>query len=195
LETSCYLLFGDEDPSKALIIDPADEADAIKSALGNASVAAILLTHGHFDHTGALMAFPDAPMYLGRMDIPMLNDPQTNVGIMCRDFRPRRADAVALDGGERLAFPGFSAPIQVSPSPGHTPGGLCYWINDWLFSGDTLFCHSYGRTDFPGGDERALLRSIRALLSLPGDLTVFPGHMGPTTLEKERAWWHFGGQA
>ncbi len=195
LGTRCYILFGDEDPEKALIVDPGDDADAILGALGNAAVAGILLTHGHFDHTGAVTAFPDAPMYLGRADIPMLNDPTLNVGEMCRDFRPRRTDAIALDGGEQLTFSGFSAPVTVLSSPGHTPGGLCYLQEGRLFTGDTLFCRSYGRTDFPGGDERVLWESIRSILSLPGNPEVFPGHMETTTLDRERAWWHFGGQA
>lgn len=193
LSTCCYIVSGDLDPSKALVIDPGDDAPRILSALGSRKIAAVLLTHGHFDHTGALSAFPDAAVYLGRKDLAMLNDPALNVGGMAGDRRPRTAVPTPLDGGEELRFDGFSAPVQVIAVPGHTPGGMAFLMGDALFSGDTLFRRGCGRTDFPGGSEKELRMSLRRLLSIPGDPKVYPGHMGVTALSEERRFWNYGG--
>ena len=91
LATCCYIVSGDADPEKALLIDPGADAPAIRAALGTRRRCAVLLTHGHFDHTGALGAFADVPFYLGRKDLPMLGDPMLSVGAMAGDRQPRPA--------------------------------------------------------------------------------------------------------
>ena len=192
LSTCCYIVTGDSDPDKVLLIDPGDDAPVIQRTLGRRTLCGILLTHGHFDHTGALSAFPGVPVYIGRKDLAMLNDPELSVGALCGDRRARPADTIPLDGGEALTFDGFKSPVRVIAVPGHTPGGMAYRIGSALFSGDTMFCHGCGRTDFPGGNEAKLHESLVKLLSLSGDPVVYPGHMQSTTLSEEQIFWGYG---
>lgn len=183
IPTNCYLVF---DPGRidALVIDPGDNPERIFSALNGRTPAAVLLTHGHFDHTGALSAFAGVPIYIHEADAPMLSDPHLSVGDGNGDLRPRPAATHLLADGEQLHLAGLD--IAVLHTPGHTPGGVTYQIGDALFTGDTLFAHGYGRTDLPGGDFSALRRSLRRLLHLAGDFRVFPGHSESTTLNHER---------
>lgn len=191
IRTNCFLIPGDLDPNSVLVVDPGGDAERILSALRGRAVAAVLLTHGHFDHTGALDAFRENEILVGREDADMLSDPKKNVGFMIGDTAPRPPATRLLDGGEELAFPAFSSPVRVIATPGHTPGGLSFVILGELYSGDTLFRHSHGRTDFPGGSERVLMRSLRTLLALEGDMKVHPGHEADTTLAEERAFFRF----
>jgi hydroxyacylglutathione hydrolase len=155
------------------------------------SVEAILITHCHFDHVGAVAPMArmfDAPVYCPKLEVPVLADimswvPWPGIG----PYESYDADET-VEGGERLSLAGFD--IDVLFTPGHSPGHVSYSIADEqaLFSGDVLFQQSIGRTDLPGGDTQTLLDSIAGLLgSLPGETRVFPGHMGLTTLERERA--------
>ena len=183
IPTNCYLVF---DPARtdALVIDPGDNPERIFAALNGRTPAAVLLTHGHFDHTGALSAFAGVPIYIHEADAPMLSDPHLSVGDGNGDLRPRPAATHLLTDGEQLHLAGLD--IAALHTPGHTPGGVTYQIGDALFTGDTLFAHGYGRTDLPGGDFSALRRSLRRLLHLAGDFRVFPGHSESTTLNHER---------
>lgn len=183
IPTNCYLVF-DPGRTDALVIDPGDNPERIFAALNGRAPAALLLTHGHFDHTGALSAFAGVPIYIHEADAPMLSDPHLSVGDGNGDLRPRPAATHLLADGEQLHLAGLD--IAVLHTPGHTPGGVTYQIGDALFTGDTLFAHGYGRTDLPGGDFSALRRSLRRLLHLAGDFRVFPGHSESTTLNHER---------
>lgn len=183
IPTNCYLVF-DPGRTDALVIDPGDNPERIFAALNGRTPAAVLLTHGHFDHTGALSAFAGVPIYIHEADAPMLSDPHLSVGDGNGDLRPRPAATHLLADGEQLHLAGLD--IAVLHTPGHTPGGVTYQIGDALFTGDTLFAHGYGRTDLPGGDFSALRRSLRRLLHLAGDFRVFPGHSESTTLNYER---------
>ncbi len=183
IPTNCYLVF-DPGRTDALVIDPGDNPERIFAALNGRTPAAVLLTHGHFDHTGALSAFAGVPIYIHEADAPMLSDPHLSVGDGNGDLRPRPAATHLLADGEQLHLAGLD--IAVLHTPGHTPGGVTYQIGDALFTGDTLFAHGYGRTDLPGGDFSALRRSLRRLLHLAGDFRVFPGHSESTTLNHER---------
>ena len=183
IPTNCYLVF-DPGRTDALVIDPGDNPERIFAALNGRTPAAVLLTHGHFDHTGALSAFAGVPIYIHEADAPMLSDPHLSVGDGNGDLRPRPAATHLLADGEQLHLAGLD--IAVLHTPGHTPGGVTYQIGDALFTGDTLCSHGYGRTDLPGGDFSALRRSLRRLLHLAGDFRVFPGHSESTTLNHER---------
>lgn len=183
IPTNCYLVF-DPGRTDALVIDPGDNPERIFAALNGRTPAAVLLTHGHFDHTGALSAFAGVPIYIHEADAPMLSDPHLSVGDGNGDLRPRPAATHLLADGEQMHLAGLD--LAVLHTPGHTPGGVTYQIGDALFTGDTLFAHGYGRTDLPGGDFSALRRSLRRLLHLAGDFRVFPGHSESTTLNHER---------
>ena len=178
---------------RAVIVDPGDEAPRLLEAIDDAGVTldAILLTHTHFDHVGAVAPIAratGAPVYCPRIEVPVLAD--INRFVPWPGFGPFESyDAdVHLDGGERLQLAGFD--IEVIFTPGHSPGHVTYAIEDEqaLFSGDVLFQGSVGRVDLPGGDWGTLSRSIAGLLDRFADeTTVYPGHMGITTLGRERA--------
>ncbi len=177
IETNCYVVT-DEDTLRCAIIDPGDESNTILNYLEENHLQAryILLTHGHFDHVLAVAAIREetgatvcmSPRDVGKGDYAFL-PPEGSVMV-------REGDRLNVG---KLVF-------QVMETPGHTPGGVCYLCEDAIFSGDTLFAGSCGRTDLPGGDMPALLRSLKRLSELPGDYEVYPGHMGPTTLDRER---------
>jgi hydroxyacylglutathione hydrolase len=178
---------------RGLIIDPGEEADRILAAVDSLGIGidAILITHCHFDHVGAVAPVAratDAPVYCPEIEVPVLADimsfvPWPGFG----PYESYEADETVA-GGERLKLAGFE--IDVIHTPGHSPGHVTYSIanESAVFSGDVLFQGSVGRTDLPGGDWEALLESIRGLVDgLPDETTVYPGHMGVTTLGAERA--------
>jgi glyoxylase-like metal-dependent hydrolase (beta-lactamase superfamily II) len=182
------------DASSAVIVDPGDEADkllAALDALGVQTLEAILLTHTHFDHIGAVAPVAratGAPVYCPELETQVLANimdyvPWPGFG----PFESYEADHTVA-GGETLSLAGLE--FEVSFTPGHSPGHVTYAVRDApaLFSGDVLFEGSVGRVDLPGGDWPTLLASIDSLLqSYPEQSTVYPGHMGVTTLQRERA--------
>ncbi|MBQ9263048.1 MAG: MBL fold metallo-hydrolase [Clostridia bacterium] len=181
--TNCYIV-SLEERNDALIIDPGDDEDEIWAALGPQKPAVVLLTHGHFDHTGALRAFPGVPIYIHPADEIMLRDAKWSVGAEMGDTAPRPSATNFVQEGSQLRLAGID--ITVLHTPGHTLGSVCYRMGDALFTGDTLFCRGYGRTDFPGGDFSALMGSLRRLLKMDEDLRVYPGHGPATTIFQER---------
>jgi hydroxyacylglutathione hydrolase len=178
---------------RALFVDPGDEAPKLLQAIETLGVTleAILLTHTHIDHVGAVAPVAKAtgaPVWVPVIEKPVLAD--INRFVPWPDLGPFEDwDAEhTVAGGERLELAGFE--IDVIFTPGHSPGHVTYSIADEeaAFSGDVLFQGSVGRTDLPGGDWPTLLDSIRSLLdSLPETTTVYPGHMGITSLGAERA--------
>lgn len=177
--TNCYL-FGDEAAGVGAVVDPGGDAPAILSAaraLG-LQIKLILLTHGHFDHTGAVeelrRALPGVPVYLHSADKALLGG----------ELMPPVADTLDYQDGGVLRLGGLD--VHVLSTPGHTPGGVTLRVGDALFTGDTLFCGSMGRTDLPGGSYEALMASLKRLGELPGDYAVYPGHDRASTLEDER---------
>ena len=188
LQENCWIVARD---GRALVIDPGEEPDRIVAALAGLTVDAILLTHTHFDHIGAVAPVAretGAPVYCPQLEVPVLLDPMRYVpwpGF--GPYEPHEPEQTVA-GGERLRLAGFD--IDVILTPGHSPGHVSYSFADErvLASGDVLFAGSIGRTDLPGGDHATLLDSItRLLAALPDDTRVLPGHMGETTLGRERA--------
>lgn len=190
LQENCFLVRADAAATEAVIVDPGDEAQRLLGAAGELGVtlAAILLTHTHFDHIGAVAPIAratGAPVYCPELEVPVMRDPGAFYPPMFGPIEGWEPEHT-VKGGETLALAGMT--IDVVFTPGHSPGHVTYAIEDGLFSGDVLFQNSVGRVDLPGGDGRTLLSSIAMLLERYDDDTrVHPGHMGLTTLGAERA--------
>ena len=185
LGANCYLL---RNGTRGLVIDPGGDAQSVERACRDLGMRpeAVLLTHGHFDHVGAVpelcRMYPLLPVYLHDLDAGA-SDPQ----LFPLPTQMERAgawdDLRELEEG-CLELAGFH--IHVLHTPGHSEGSCCFQVGEHLFTGDTLFRFSVGRTDLPGGSGEALTRSLRRLAALGGDYAVHPGHDAPTTLSAER---------
>ena len=177
--TNCYI-FGDDATKMGAIVDPGGDAAGILAAVRGLglTVSAIFLTHGHYDHVGALpelrKALPDVPVYLHPAEKAVRD------GSLIPDPGP----TVDYGDGSTVAVGGLT--VEVIHAPGHTPGGVCLKVGDTLFTGDTLLRGSMGRTDFPGGSYDDIMDSLKRLAALPGDYKVCPGHEALSTLEAER---------
>jgi glyoxylase-like metal-dependent hydrolase (beta-lactamase superfamily II) len=175
-----------------LVVDPGDEPQRICHYIRehNITVDAVVLTHVHFDHMLAARAVCDtcdAPLWVGVGDKEALQDPARNLSGWLPGSEPLQltADRLLRDG-DVITVGGDC--LQVLATPGHTPGCICLLCGDMLLAGDTLFAGSMGRLDFPGGDEGAMLTSLRRLASLPPHTQVYPGHGPATTIGAEREW-------
>ncbi|MDQ3572763.1 MAG: MBL fold metallo-hydrolase [Actinomycetota bacterium] len=193
VQENCFI-FRQDASDRGVIVDPGDEAPRLLAALdelGITKLEAILLTHTHFDHVGAVAPIAKAtgaPVWCPQIELPVLAD--INSFVPWSEFGPFESWEAehSLKGGERLELAGFE--IDVIFTPGHSPGHVTFWIasEQVMFSGDVLFQGSVGRTDLPGGDWPTLLESIRKLVEgRPAETVVYPGHMGITTLGAERA--------
>ena len=188
---NCVILW--EDPAAAWIVDPGAEPEVLNAFLEKKGLtpALVLLTHGHFDHIGALDGLltrhPGLPVHIGPGDVPMIGHPQ-NAWPPDYDAVKKPASLVAdLVDGATLTAGGLT--MQVIATPGHTPGGACFLFAEQklLLTGDTLFEGSCGRTDFPGGSRCQLDASLRRLAGLAPELTVVPGHGALTSIAREVA--------
>ena len=177
-QTNCYLVWGEDSPS-CVVIDPGYEPDTILDAVDQLgkTISAVFLTHGHFDHVGAvkdLVADTGCPVYLCAEDLSMPQ--QMTAGPLYYTNTYAEGDFVEASG---LTF-------KVLHTPGHTPGSVCLMCEHVIFSGDTLFWGSCGRTDLPGGSWTTIRTSLKRLADLRGDYDVYPGHGDATTLSFER---------
>lgn len=185
LDINTYVLIS---KNKALVIDPGGDEKEICNIIKskNATLEKVLLTHGHFDHVGAVSALKKmgAQVFIGAGDAEMLESNTKNLGKyfgMC--VETCSAD-VLLYGGEEILL--GDKKIKAIATPGHSLGGMCYLTDLGVFTGDTLFCSSIGRTDFPNGDFDTLITSIKQkLFVLDKNTRVYPGHEGETTIENE----------
>jgi len=192
LGANCYLVT-DLLSGECAVIDPGEYNAALENALKAPYIRKlkyILLTHGHFDHTsgvpGLKRAHPEMKICIHALDSECFTDPRISLadgfGMRGKDKYP--APDIILKDGDILSL--GKNKIEVIHTPGHTPGGVTYKTGDVLFTGDTLFRLTYGRTDFTGGSAADLMKSVKRLFSLDGDYTVYPGHNIPTSLSYER---------
>ena len=187
--TNCYIVRPSRSANEAVVIDPGWDAAEIRLALARsgARCAAILITHGHFDHLGAVADLAEgtrAPVYMAEDERIALEQIQdfAPAGLPLRSYTPN----VLLAGDETLELAGLT--FETLRVPGHSPAHLAYYSEASLFSGDVLFAGSVGRTDLPGADWNTLLGSIRGLVErFPPETAVYPGHGPPTTLGNELA--------
>jgi len=180
--TNCYVVRADATAAEAVVVDPSGDATELRLTLARlgTSCAAILVTHGHWDHLFGVADLAEgtgAPVHMAEAERMLLEDPAgfTPPGVTLRPYTPE----VLLAGGETVELAGIA--FEVLAVPGHSPAHLAYHADGCLFSGDVLFAGSVGRTDFPGSDWDTLVASIRMLVdTLPPETVVYPGH-GPTT--------------
>ena len=188
LDTNCYIVISAA--GNAAVIDPADEAQKVLDVLKteNAELKMILLTHGHFDHTGAVAQLKEetgAKVYLHEKDECMTDDTIKNVAYLCPGFeyKPYTADKLLSEGDIiRLDEIEFS----VINTPGHTAGSVMFFAENCIFAGDTIFEGSVGRTDFYSGDYTAQKKSLARIAALREDYIIYPGHGSSTTLNQEK---------
>lgn len=186
-QTNCYIVFDEE--KRGFIIDPGSEAYRIFDALDQYKIVPemVILTHSHGDHTGALgevLEKYDIPVYLHEEEESFLKNSRLNLSDMMGTKLDVPPKLILVKDGDVIDFHGKE--IRVIHTPGHTPGGMSLYVDDLLFSGDTLFFGSIGRTDFPGGSYDDIIDSVKKLVSLPDDTVVLTGHGPRTTVKFER---------
>lgn len=189
MEVNCYIV-AEAPRSKAVIIDPGDDEPAIRSALARHGLVPeiIINTHGHIDHIGCDDKFK-IPVYVHRQDLALLKDPRLNLSAYLSEEMSVKSDIHVLEDAQEIAAAGLL--MQVIHLPGHTPGGIALLMKKpqgkVIFTGDSLFYHSIGRSDGPGGDPFLLIRSIKEkLLGLAPDTIVYPGHGPSSTIGQEK---------
>jgi glyoxylase-like metal-dependent hydrolase (beta-lactamase superfamily II) len=186
VQTNCYVVRADRGAAGAVVVDPGDSATKLRLELARtgARCAAILITHCHYDHLGAVADLAEgtgAPVHMSADEAPVLQDPDS--WFPGHGIRPYTPD-VLLAGDETLDLAGIA--FETLRVPGHSPAHLAFHADGALFSGDVLFAGSVGRTDLPGAQWETLLESIRMLVDrYPPETTVYPGHGPPTTLGAE----------
>jgi len=192
-ETNCYVLRSNGAAKGCVVIDPGLGAGRLFDFLKGHKLnpVAALLTHGHIDHIGAVAElrdnYPDIKVYIHKLDAKMLDDAHSNLSAMMGETFSAGAADFTLEDGAVVEEAGIR--LQVLHTPGHTPGGVCLYSKNQgvVFTDDTLFTDSVGRTDFPGGSMEKLLASVRGkLFTLPGDTIVYPGHGPSTTIAREK---------
>ena len=189
--TNCYLVIN-EATKETVMVDPGDYPLKMQNAVKEAGlkIQAVLLTHAHFDHIMGLddvMKECQVPVYVEEADLDMMTDGRRNLSASYVHGGYQYKNATPVKDGQVLQIAGMQ--FEVIHTPGHTPGGCCYYMEKEgvLFSGDTLFQTSVGRSDFPGGSASELVRSVKEkLLVLPEETHVYPGHMDETTIGYEK---------
>lgn len=186
IKNNCYVV---TDEKAIIIIDPTEFTAEIKADIDNnkGKECFVLLTHGHFDHICGVADIKDycnATVVIHEDDKQGLSDESVSLATKFHAVqRPVIADITVKDG-DKLNLCGIE--VTVIHTKGHTKGSVCYVMGNSIFTGDTLFCNSIGRYDFPGGDFHELMDSIKKLVDLPGDYDLYPGHMEQTTLQYQR---------
>lgn len=189
--TNTYIV--SDSTKKCVIIDPAGNSKTIMQELSalNLTPKAVLLTHGHYDHISALSdiaeQYVNLPVYIHKSEVPYLADSNFNLSVpLCGEVYTFNGNVKEVENGTVIKI--GTLEFKVLHTPGHTPGSVCYITEDSIFSGDTLFASTVGRTDFPGGSYPTLLASLKKLKALDKDYNIYPGHNAATTLNREKTY-------
>ncbi|MBU1046730.1 MBL fold metallo-hydrolase [Patescibacteria group bacterium] len=189
IETNVYLVYNEE-TKKAFLVDCSISVGEYVSFIkeNNLDLEFVIITHGHFDHIDGLndlLKELDVPFYITEKDKHMLKNPMNNGSLIMGGSVVVKKDPVFVLGGEKIKFE--DKELEIIETPGHSQGGISVKLGDWLFSGDSLFYHTIGRTDFPYSDTEQLLKNIKEkLLILDDEVQVFPGHGRETTIGEEK---------
>lgn len=186
LDNNCYLLL-DETTNKSALIDCTVADDRMRELIGDTNLQYILLTHGHFDHIGGVRDIKKeygCKVVISSVDAPMLSSGKTSLAAFCGAEQNDTEPDITVQDGDEIEV--GTLKIKVLSTPGHTSGSVCYVVGDALFSGDTLFYCSCGRTDFPTGSSDDMIKSLKKLASLDGNYKVYTGHNQLSDLDFER---------
>lgn len=186
IANNCYLIT-DAETNKSALVDCTEASAKMLDFIGNADLEYILLTHGHFDHIGGVKEIKEkfgAKVVISGQDEPMLSSGKLSLAAFCGGVQNNTSADILVKDGDVIELGKTS--IKVMATPGHTKGGVCYIADDCIFTGDTLFFCSCGRTDFPGGSFDEIKQSLNKLARLKGNYKLYPGHDRVSTLDFER---------
>lgn len=186
LDNNCYLLL-DETTNKSALIDCTVADDRMRELIGDTDLQYILLTHGHFDHIGGVRDIKKeygCKVVISSVDAPMLSSGKASLAAFCGAEQNNTEPDITVQDGDEIEL--GTLKIKALSTPGHTSGSVCYVVGDALFSGDTLFYCSCGRTDFPTGSSDDMIKSLKKLASLDGNYKVYTGHNQLSNLDFER---------
>ena len=186
LQNNCYILT-DKETGESALIDCTEDSEKMFSFIDGTSLKYILLTHGHFDHIGGVAAVKEkygCQVVISQQDSPMTLSSKASLAAYCGLNQSNFTANITVNDGDIITL--GNTRIKVMATPGHTKGGVCYIADDNIFTGDTLFFCSCGRTDFPGGSSAEIMQSLKKIASLKGNYNIYPGHDRISTLDFER---------